>query len=264
MREAIRRIADRARDDDIVVVFVSTHGSRKVLSVNAAQLEYDGLTAAQLSDAIAPLGDRPTVVILSACFSGSFVPELHRDSRIVLTAASADKSSYGCNATGRNTFFVEELFKNNFDPDESLVQLMARAKSQTTRRESLLNVVHSEPQIFAGPKSLWLMDRPLTRWFAPGTALVGPIARLDDGGKLDYARYLNRPYPSAFVIGANGHWSSAWSRAVDVAPEDPASRALDTCKRHGGTDCRLYSIDGRVVQPSEAPQREYRVDVAPN
>jgi hypothetical protein len=213
------------------------------------------LTAAQLAEALAPLGDRATVVILAACFSGSFVPELRRENRIVLTAASAERTSYGCDATGRNTFFVEELLKNNFDPDESIVQLMARAKSQTIRRENLLRVTHSEPQIYASPKLLWLLDRPLKNWFEPGTALAGPLAGLDDAGRFAYTRYLNQAYPSAFVIGPHGHWSAAWKSANALSPDAPVARALDSCNRRAGADCRLYSVDGHVLQPSGAQTR---------
>src|SRR5450432_829432 len=41
-------------------------------------------------------GQRPTVVIISACFSGVFVPALAGPNRMVLTAARPDRSSFGC------------------------------------------------------------------------------------------------------------------------------------------------------------------------
>jgi Peptidase C13 family len=256
LRESMQRIGARARDDDIVVVFISTHGSKKVLSVNVAQTEYEGLTASQLADALSPLGDRPTVVILAACFSGSFVPELRRDTRVVLTAASAERTSYGCDASGRNTFFVEELFKNNFDPGESMLQMMGRVRLQTLQRENRMHITHSDPQIYVGANVLWLLDRPLNRWFEPGTALAGPIADLDAAGKVGYARYLSEPYPSAFVIGAGGHWSSAWTPLNAGSPDDPVARALESCNRRTTGDCRVYSVDGRVLPPGDARSHE--------
>ncbi len=43
-------------------------------------------------------GERPTVVVVSACFSGVFVPELAAPNRLVMTAARPDRSSFGCGA----------------------------------------------------------------------------------------------------------------------------------------------------------------------
>jgi len=50
-------------------------------------------------------GDRPTVVVVSACFSGVFLPALQAPNRIVLTAAAADRPSFGCGAADKYTFF---------------------------------------------------------------------------------------------------------------------------------------------------------------
>ncbi len=42
--------------------------------------------------------NRPTIVVLSACYAGSFIPRLAGSNRLVLTAARADRSSFGCDA----------------------------------------------------------------------------------------------------------------------------------------------------------------------
>jgi len=167
IREAVERIADKARPDDIVVLFISTHGSTKLLSVNAANKEYAPMSSAQLTQALAPLQDRPTVVILSACYSGSFIDDLRRDTRIVLTAAAGERSSYGCSFRSRNTFFIEELLAHNFDASMSLSQLMVQARTQIARREQAMKLLPSEPQVSVGSKLQWLADRPLKDWLAP-------------------------------------------------------------------------------------------------
>ncbi|MGH7004489.1 MAG: C13 family peptidase, partial [Alphaproteobacteria bacterium] len=42
-------------------------------------------------------GKRPTIVIVSACHSGTFLrPALTTENRVILTAARADRSSFGC------------------------------------------------------------------------------------------------------------------------------------------------------------------------
>lgn len=50
-------------------------------------------------------GDRPTVVIVSSCYSGQFVPALAAPNRMILSAARADRTSFGCGEADRYTFF---------------------------------------------------------------------------------------------------------------------------------------------------------------
>jgi hypothetical protein len=50
-------------------------------------------------------GDRPTVAIISACFSGVFLPALDGPNRMVLTAARPDRASFGCGQSDRYTYF---------------------------------------------------------------------------------------------------------------------------------------------------------------
>ena len=165
LAESIRRIGAQARSSDVVVLLVSTHGNKKVLSVNVAAKDFAPLTAAQLAKVLEALGDTPTVVLLSACYSGSFLPELARDTRIILTAASANRSSYGCDFQSRNTFFIEETFDHRFDAAMSLRQLAAQGKAQIARREAAQKLTPSEPQLRIGSKVAWLADRPLKDWF---------------------------------------------------------------------------------------------------
>jgi hypothetical protein len=49
--------------------------------------------------------DRMTVVVVSACYSGIFVPALQTDNRMVLTAARPDRTSFGCGEANVYTFF---------------------------------------------------------------------------------------------------------------------------------------------------------------
>lgn len=165
IRESLQHIAERAAPDDIVVVLASSHGIPNVLSVNVAAKERVGVSDLQLAEAMAPLGHRPTLVILSACYSGSFIPALRGDARVVLTSASAQRTSFGCDTSGRNTIFVEELLGRDFDAQLSLRQLVVRAKAQVARREDSLRLPHSDPQLSVGPKAMWLFDRPLQHWF---------------------------------------------------------------------------------------------------
>jgi len=58
-------------------------------------------------------GDAPTVVVVSACFSGSFAqPPMARPNRIILTAARPDRTSFGCQAGRRYTVYDQCLLRS--------------------------------------------------------------------------------------------------------------------------------------------------------
>jgi len=153
--------------DARAVVLLSSHGGKGLLSLAATEGDNATASARQIEAWLAPLGRTPTLLIISACYSGSLIPALQRDNRIVLTASAADRSSYGCHTESRNTFFVDELLAKGFDPDESLMQAMERAKGQIAQREAQQDLKPSMPQMWVGPKVAWLAARPMKDWFAP-------------------------------------------------------------------------------------------------
>ena len=76
------------------LIYFTSHGSPDGMILDDGVLEPAKL--AQMVDNAC--GDRPTVVIVSACFSGVFVPALYGPNRMVLTAARPDRTSFGCGA----------------------------------------------------------------------------------------------------------------------------------------------------------------------
>src|SRR5579872_610354 len=82
-------------------VYLTTHGAPLGVAMG------DGIvglrTIGDLIDESCPA--RPTVVIVSACFSGMFIPVLRADNRMIITAARGDRTSFGCGETNTYTFF---------------------------------------------------------------------------------------------------------------------------------------------------------------
>jgi hypothetical protein len=83
------------------LVYFTSHGSRDGIVVGNEYLAPRDL--ARIIDSTC--GDRPSVIVLSACFSGVFVPALAAPSRMVLTAAREDRSSFGCGEADRYPYF---------------------------------------------------------------------------------------------------------------------------------------------------------------
>ena len=58
-------------------------------------------------------GTAPTVAVVSACYTGAFAqPPMARPNRIVLTAAAADRPSFGCGAGQQFAFYDECLLRS--------------------------------------------------------------------------------------------------------------------------------------------------------
>ena len=95
-------------------------------------------------------GDRPTVVIVSACFSGVFVPALSGPERLVLTAARPDRTSFGCGESDKYTFF-DTCFLSDLPANSDFPDLAHSVQSCVAQREQKEKVVYpSEPQLSIG------------------------------------------------------------------------------------------------------------------
>ncbi len=164
IRTVLQAIARDVRPSDKVVLLFTTHGSARLLGVQEAQGRPDAIEASELQDWLAPLRSRPVLVLVSACYSGSFVPALMAPSHIVLTAASSTRSSFGCKSDSRNTFFVEELLRQDDLLSHSLVEIVDRARTAIERRESAMRLLASQPQSYWGSDAQAWARQPLASW----------------------------------------------------------------------------------------------------
>lgn len=74
---------------------------------------------------------------------------------------------------------------------------------------------------------------------------VDAIPYLNERGRSEYGSYTTKKLPRAFAIAPNG--SFGWSSGYPNAQE----RALDNCNKNGKGECRLYSVDEKVVWVNE-------------
>ena len=142
-------------------VFITSHGAPGQGLVIKRDRGYlsPGELGALLNAACA---ERPTAVIASGCYSGSFAegPILPSRSRVILTAARDDRPSFGCNAERRFTVFdgcvLESLIR-----DLPWTAVMEKARSCVIDNERKLHVSPpSAPQISVGANVLDLRVFP--------------------------------------------------------------------------------------------------------
>jgi hypothetical protein len=94
--------------------------------------------------------DRPTIAIISACFSGMFIPVLRNPNRMIITAARPDRTSFGCSEDLKYTFF-DQCVLESLPMVQNFVTLADKAKECVGERETKEGAMPpSEPQVYVG------------------------------------------------------------------------------------------------------------------
>ncbi len=148
---ALARIAELMnRDEDVVVIYTTGHGIPFGLYYNDADNGYGAISPNRLHDILDRLGFRNRLLILSACFSGVFVPRLQSDTTAIVTAASSDRSSFGCVARNDWTFFGDAMINHALRKPQPLRAAFTEANALITSWEAQFPVRPSQPQVSIG------------------------------------------------------------------------------------------------------------------
>ncbi|WP_372826248.1 C13 family peptidase [Polaromonas sp.] len=137
LQRAIEALARRMdRDNDVLVVYMTSHGARDFkLAASNWPLEVAPLSPAELRLALDKAGIRNRVIAVSACYSGGWVDVLADDNTLVMTAADATHTSYGCGQLSVLTFFGRAVFDEQLRTTRSFEQAFARAVPVIQQRE---------------------------------------------------------------------------------------------------------------------------------
>ena len=146
----LQRIASlQPRPGERCLVFITSHGRRGRGVWLAAAGEYlqPGALAQALS---AGCGRVPTVVVVSACYSGMFAGgPMSAPNRIVMTAARADRPSFGCQADRTYTVY-DECLLDAVPRSASWRRVAEDTNACVSRHEQELGVLPSQPQASFG------------------------------------------------------------------------------------------------------------------
>jgi hypothetical protein len=126
--------------------YLSSHGAPSGAIVD------DRILAPGVLDAMLDktCGARPTVVVISACFSGVFVPTLARNNRMILTAARPDRTSFGCGESDKYPYF-DDCFLRSMKGAHDFPALGRTVQACVARKEiETDSKPPSEPQLFVG------------------------------------------------------------------------------------------------------------------
>lgn len=148
---AMQEVAARAHDG--CLIYFTSHGVPTGIIIGDAVL-----SPAQMRDMVnTACGNRPSVIVMSSCYSGQFVPALAGDNRMIMTAARADRTSFGCGEMDHYTFFDDCFLRampmaSNFPGLGNLVQ-----QCVAFREQQMKATPPSEPQVNVGSGVLYTL-----------------------------------------------------------------------------------------------------------
>lgn len=150
LARAIRVLASRSGPEDLILLYFTSHGSEDhQLTLAQPRLALESLAAADLAQLLEPLAERNKVVIVSACYSGGFIAPLKDARTLVMTAARADRSSFGCSEESDFTYFGRALFAEALRQTDDLERAFRLTQAKVAEREQADHYQASEPQLWA-------------------------------------------------------------------------------------------------------------------
>ena len=173
-------------DQDVLLLFMTMHGTpQHQLLLRMAPKYIDVIDPTWLRKALDDAGIRNRVLVISACYSGGFVPLLKGDHALVITSAHRNRPSFGCGADSDATYFGRAYLAEALNATTDFADAFERAKQRIAEREREEGFKPSRPQIAIGKAIV----PTLAAWraqLAPGPAIAyaapTPPAKPADAG----------------------------------------------------------------------------------
>jgi Peptidase C13 family len=149
------------KEEDVLLMYLTSHGANDFkLAASHWPLDVPNLTPTLLAKMLDDAGIRHRVLIISACYAGGWLPALSNDYSLVMTAADATHTSYGCGHKSELTYFGRALFdeqlRNTFSFEEAFQKAVPVIQQRET--EGGKTDGFSNPQISMGVKAKAALD----------------------------------------------------------------------------------------------------------
>jgi len=152
---------------DLVFIYLASHGSRKG-ELSTGLPNYQDITpisARSVANALSKARIKRRIIVVSACFAGSWIPALANADTIIITAAAKDRTSFGCDDRRRLTYFGEALLRGPLARGASLHSAFEAARRKLQRWEANEHLTPSQPQAYVGDnmRTLWTEGAPIAQ-----------------------------------------------------------------------------------------------------
>lgn len=164
---ALQRIGSQMnRDSDVLFLYMTSHGLANQFQMENAPLDLDDVDPKWLRETLDKSGIRWKVIVISACYSGSFIPALQSPDTLIITASAADRDSFGCSSESDYTYFGHAFFEQAMREKDSLKKAFEEASITISTWEQAQGFPASEPQWVIG-KNMELMLPQLEKRLFP-------------------------------------------------------------------------------------------------
>ena len=139
--------------EDMVALVLTSHGAPEGVGIVAGR-DTQLMTPNDEKVLLNETKAQHRIVIVSACYSGVFAKALADPRTLVITAAAADKPSFGCRDGATWTYFGDAFFNKALRGERRLDIAFERARGLVTQRERREGFDPSNPQIAGGSQVL--------------------------------------------------------------------------------------------------------------
>ncbi|MFN3576586.1 MAG: C13 family peptidase [Tabrizicola sp.] len=163
LARALSEIGARQGPEDLAFLFLTSHGREEEFALEFDEAGTRNLTSAEFRAMLDASGIGPAVIVLSACFSGSFIDDIAAPDRLVITAARRDRTSFGCRDGADWTEFGKSFFDRALRADPDPRRAFPVAAADVARKEAADGLTPSLPQVSEGAAIGAVLDRLLLR-----------------------------------------------------------------------------------------------------
>lgn len=158
IHEALQVIGKQMNaDEDVLFLTLSSHGALNEegqilgdLVIDNPPLDLDDIDPVWLRETLDASGIRWRVIVISSCYSGVFIEALSSPTTLIITAAAADKASFGCSHDADLTYFGRAFFAESLREKNTFESAYAHASKRVGEREALMGFTPSNPQMSIG------------------------------------------------------------------------------------------------------------------
>jgi hypothetical protein len=151
LRQALARMGEQMNEEDTLFLLLASHGSPDHRFIfDLWSFSFTDLSPEELRQALDAAHIKRRVVVVSSCYSGGFIPALQDENTLVITAAAADRASFGCNDENEFTEFGRAYFDEALRQTHSFTRAFALASERIAAREKAEGLVLSLPQMSVG------------------------------------------------------------------------------------------------------------------
>jgi hypothetical protein len=148
---ALARVAELMdKSEDVLILYTTSHGAPVGIAYHDGDQGYGILAPKRLAALLDELGIHRRVLLLSACYAGVFVPMLADPDTALVTAASSQRTSFGCRAENDWTFFGDALINHALRKPQGLEAAASEARDTISRWEVANQLPASNPQVAIG------------------------------------------------------------------------------------------------------------------